>query len=420
MTDLGIPYLRNPDLTGIIKEKRPEADPRLSRYYVKPLILKRGVNRGERISLLMDRIPRTPVALPNEHMLDGERLLLSHNTYYRRISTFCSIYEWADSRNISIAERLRSGMGFNSSEIGSLHEHLRYRRRRNQTTKLLVGKTELRARMVCARIFATNVMRDVSSALSPLHDADRLLALDARITQNIVLFEQYTPNKEASPLKKGLSRADAERLAKMIAVDSYDNPWKKLTVRERNFVLLTLLLCTGGRRGDLAKLKVSDVVGGTEPYVRFDAHPDDPLDPRVYEPRLKTQPRDFPITAEVAHLVVRYIRHGRKQIRNVQDSEYLFLSTLDGAPLAQRTINQIFKPLQHAFPGLTPHILRHTSTEDLKRTGDSLGMKSGELLSLIMYLNGWKTDNLKTYTAREREETARRVATARQEEFYSK
>ncbi|MGW4948621.1 tyrosine-type recombinase/integrase, partial [Actinoplanes sp. NPDC004185] len=146
----------------------------------------------------------------------------------------------------------------------------------------------------------------------------------------------------------------------------------------------------------------------------------DPDDTRVDEPRLKTQPREYPVLQRVAEITAEYIREYRAQIPNAADSEYLFLETVDGNPLSKRTINAIFQKLQHAVPGLTPHILRHTNTERLVRDAKALGLAEEEMLRTIMYLNGWLSNNVATYTAREREETARTVATARQANFFAK
>lgn len=390
------------------------------RYLVKSIILTRGVNRGERISIFLDRITRIPVTLPNEHMLCGKRLMLAPNSYYRELSAIGIGYEWAEHHNIPLAERLLGGVGLAPAEVQSLFAHVRQRQKTRRREKSIVGKPEQRTRMIAIREFVTSAMREAAFNLNPRRDAEKLNALQGRIDSVQVLFAQSTPKKEASAVKKGLTRDSLDVLVRVISPDDDRNPWKKKLVRHRNFVLVLLYLVTGGRRGDVAKLKLEDIVGGAAPYIRFDAHTDDPDDTRVAEPRLKTQPREYPVHPRVAEITAEYIREYRAQIPNSANSEYLFLSTDKANPLSLRTINDIFQKLQRAVPGLTPHILRHTNTEKLVRDAKALGLAKEEMLRTIMYLNGWLSDNVATYTAREREETARTVAIARQDMFFAK
>lgn len=389
-------------------------------YLVKSIVLTRGINRGERISLLLDRFSRTPVTLPNEQMLVSKRLLLAPNTRYRGLSAISLSYQWADNHGIPLAERLRGGAGLAPAEVQSLFAHIRQCQKPGRRGKTIVGKSEQRARMIAIREFVTSVMRDAAFNLNPQRDAEKLNALQNRIDTVEVLFAQNTPKKEASSVKKGLTQDSLDVLMLAIAPEGARNPWANLLVRHRNFVLVLLYIVTGGRRGDVAKLKLHDIVSGPAPYIRFDAHVDDPDDTRVAEPRLKTQPREYPIHQRVAEITAEYIREYRTQIPNSADSQYLFLATDNGNPLSLRTINDIFQRLQRAVPGLTPHILRHTNNEKLVRDAKALGLAREEMLRTIMYLNGWLSDNVATYTAREREETARTVATSRQDMFFAK
>lgn len=390
------------------------------RYYVKQLILHRGVNNGERISLLMDNITGAPVTLPNEHMLVGQRLILKANTYFSRLYGISLLYKWAHQNGISIAERLLGGIGFPDHEVASVFSTVRTGRRHTGNGRLLVSRTEQRRRMISIRDFVICGMQMAANRLNPLTDAEKLNALQNRIDTTRVLFDQYKPKEERKPMKKGLTEESVKRLLEAISPASSENPWKGASVRHRNFILVLLFLVTGCRRGDLAKVKVSDVVLSTKPFIRFDADVNDPKDRRVAEPSLKTQPREYPVHPEIADAVARYIEEHRSAIPNASFSEYLFLATTNGSELALRTINDIFETLQNVVPGLTPHILRHTKTESLLQSANSQGLTDEEALASIMYLNGWLRDNVATYTALRREEEAHTIALALQEEVLSK
>lgn len=413
-----IPYNEN-DKPAIIACEVLNAHPKW-RYYVKQIILKTGINCGERISLLMCRKTGAPVTLANEHLLDGKRLILSPNTRYRMLSFIGMAYEWASLRNIVIAQRLRSGVGFTSTEINSLFMFLRRRRISVPPAKPIIGKNELRARLIAIRGFVTSTMRETSFGLNPLTDAERLNALQDRIEMTEAAFKGVTPSKEASRIKKGLTQETLVLLLETIRPDSPTNPWKDPLVRHRNYAYIIVLIVTGGRRGDVAKLKLIDIVFGDRPYIRFDPDVNDPKDTRTVEPRLKTQPREYPISAETAQIMAEYIKAHRSNIPGSSESDYVFLETTKGRPMSLRRCNDVFEDLQSLVPYLTPHILRHTKTESLKRNAKNLGLGEAETVRTIMYLNGWLTDNMKTYTAGEREETARVIATSRQAEFFGK
>lgn len=390
------------------------------RYHVKQFILQRGANHGERISVLIDRNTGVPVTLPNEHMLCGKRLLLSPNTYFNQLLHIAVIYRWAHKNGKLISQRLLGGSGFADHEVSSILSTARKRDRPNRTGATIIGKSELRARMTSIKNFVIAGMQSAAFKLNPLTDTDRLNALEGRIESTRVLFKQNTPSKQRGPRKKGLTPEDVRLLVATISPNSDTNPWTHPLVRQRNYILVLLFLVTGGRRGDLAKVKLRDVVLAPEPYVRFCAHVDDPKDRRVAEPRLKTLPREYPLHPFVAAAVVQYVEEHRAAIPNAKLSDYLFLQTRNGRELALRTINAIFETLQRVILGLTPHILRHTNTEEMMRSGEALGLTEDQVLSTVMYANGWRTDNLETYTACKREETARAVATARQEDFFAK
>ncbi|WP_112185924.1 site-specific integrase [Ralstonia sp. GX3-BWBA] len=390
------------------------------RYHVKQFILQRGANHGERISILIDRNTGVPVTLPNEHMLCGKRLMLSPNSYFNNLSGIAIIYRWAEKNGKLVSERLFGGTGFADHEVASIFTTARRRQRRSRKGATIVGKSELRARMTAIKDFVIDGMRSAAFKLDPRTDADKLNALEYRIETTRALFEQNTPKKESGSMRKGLTPKDVQLLVETIAPESEKNPWKEPLVRHRNAILVLLFLVTGGRRGDLGKLKVSDIVGGPAPYVRFCAHVNDPKDRRVAEPRLKTLPRDYPVHPAIAAAVTRYVEGHRAAIPNADRSEYLFLETGEGRELALRTINAIFETLQRVIPELTPHVLRHTETEEVLQNAEALGLTDAQILSTVMWLNGWRTDNVRTYTARKREQTARTVATARQEEFFTK
>lgn len=85
--------------------------------------------------------------------------------------------------------------------------------------------------------------------------------------------------------------------------------------RQRNYLIVLLLAMLGVRRGELLKLRVSDcLLSGDAPAVRIVRAPDDPADPRVAEPQVKTEPRHVPCDRSLARILNDYICGSRRRI----------------------------------------------------------------------------------------------------------
>jgi hypothetical protein len=84
-----------------------------------------------------------------------------------------------------------------------------------------------------------------------------------------------------------------------------------------------------------------------------------------------------------------------------------------------RSLNGIFEALKLLFPGIYPHLLRHTHNDRLKETCEQLGISEVEATEHAMYLNGWLGDNTGTYTQRSRREAAHKVSRRVQRELFA-
>ena len=185
-------------------------------------------------------------------------------------------------------------------------------------------------------------------------------------------------------------------------------------------MVVLILLAYGLRRGDLLKLCTGDVkTHGSNPTLWIRRRPDDPYDPRVWEPNAKTQERVLPLDSMLTRALNDYVADCRKHIPNQKKTPYLILSLTNGKPMATRSLNDIFKPLKALFPGIHPHKLRHTHNDRLRAHCREKGIGDKEMRDHAKYLNGWLGDNMGRYTKREARESARKISSQLQAQLFA-
>jgi len=114
-----------------------------------------------------------------------------------------------------------------------------------------------------------------------------------------------------------------------------------------------------------------------------------------------------------------YIQNYRAIIPRNKKTPYLLLATDSGRPLSMRALNGIFEALAPQFPGIHPHLLRHTHNDRLTEVCSEIGISEAEATEHAMYLNGWLGDNTGTYTQRSRREAAHKVSRKVQRDMFA-
>lgn len=195
----------------------------------------------------------------------------------------------------------------------------------------------------------------------------------------------------------GLSADERESLEHAVSPDlatNPANPFRGSHLRYRNWLIVETFLWTGLRRGELLKLKTSDLPAGSRPrlHVRFSFN--DPHDPRKREPRQKTRERPVPVPSWLSKAFHEYVSKHRGDVRGGTKPKsprhpYLFTAR-DGSPMTSNAINAIFNCLAAAsgVERLHPHLLRHTYASWLE---PRLRAYCGETSSkrLLEILMGW-------------------------------
>src|ERR1700676_3882609 len=172
----------------------------------------------------------------------------------------------------------------------------------------------------------------------------------------------------------------ASTLADLLEVasdDSARNPFRGAQVRARNWLVVTLLLLAGLRRGELMLLECaslrSDVDAETGNHIYWlDVTTTAEFDPRHSTPAIKTEQshRQVPVSQDVARLFEQYV----SEARHPGATHGFLLTSTSGAPLSAESISKVFETLSAALSvdalarfsersggrtRISPHDLRH-------------------------------------------------------------
>lgn len=387
---------------------------------------------GERLPLVVDR-SGLPVPAPNQWSLFIRRPQVQQNTLIEELRTVAHVYEWATRRSIDIDERLATGNGLSPLELSALYQNLRHvrvlgrkaaSRRLNDAADVRVVNGKTHAVRVCyAREY---LIWGLERALYRLDVSDirvrEIRGRCERVRRAAIDFQR--PSSDGVAKRIGLDREKRARLLDVTNPQYPQNPFRR-TVRYRNWVLIVLLMTFGFRRGESLKIYVNDVnVKGRNPSLTIHRRPGDALDPRTNEPAVKTLGRKIPLSSEMAQMLDTFIMHHRPRFPGSDRSPFLFFS-VDGNPLALRSVNAVLERLVACFPEfagiLSPHVLRYTYNDMLTESAIGAGVNVETLKQARNYLNGWSLNSEQgsLYSRRTIEERASAISLAHQRGLFS-
>lgn len=189
------------------------------------------------------------------------------------------------------------------------------------------------------------------------------------------------------------------RLMEMILPSSENNPFKGSKIR--NYLIVSIFIQSGIRRGALAKLKISDFhFHGNYDSISIYRSGIDPTDPRLEKPNQKTKPHLSTISPVLMRQIKFYIDHVRKQIPGTEQHDFVFVSEKDsrgtlGHPISLKSVNAIFHVLSMALGlHIHPHLLRHKWNEVFDSAGTETGVDPRLLEDLRKYAMGWSENSL--------------------------
>lgn len=139
-------------------------------------------------------------------------------------------------------------------------------------------------------------------------------------------ISQYKVRRSiANPDAKSPPPLVFEQVMELVRPDSESNPYTDL-VRNRNFIILSILYETGMRSGELLQLKIEDI-DLSENTIKIKRRHNDAQDKyRTIEPNAKTLERELPISENLANNIRNYILKERSVIPLAKKHPFLFVS----------------------------------------------------------------------------------------------
>ncbi|MBL4833766.1 MAG: site-specific integrase [Pseudomonas sp.] len=212
------------------------------------------------------------------------------------------------------------------------------------------------------------------------------------------------------------------KLLEMVNPSSRNNPFKRSKIR--NYLIVSILVQSGIRRGALAKLKISDFrFYGTYDQISIYRSGNDPTDPRAEKPNQKTKSHLATVESSLMEKVKFYVDNVRASFPRAQFHDFLLVSESDsrgtaGQPLSLKAINAVFQKLSNELEfHVHPHMLRHKWNEVFDREGERKKVDPALLEDIRKYAMGWsqKTTMSAVYNERRLAIKARELSQAHQE-----
>ncbi|WP_194727294.1 tyrosine-type recombinase/integrase [Noviherbaspirillum malthae] len=211
-----------------------------------------------------------------------------------------------------------------------------------------------------------------------------------------ITYDTFTnrqpPKRNTSKPVVSLTDEQIERLWDVLDPLARENPFKNKFVRYRNSLLLTVLIFTGLRRGEILGLRVEDIdwANNTITVIR---RQDNKADKRRREPKAKTRERHVPVSADLLMAIHEYLSEPGLRKDHVKDGNPFVFISREGDPLTASGVQKIFQTVREEFPEfprkLSAHICRHTANYILSKAFEAQGVTGEEADNQRRDFNGW-------------------------------
>lgn len=355
------------------------------------------------------------------------------------------VLKYFHSKGIDLTERAASAELLTMSEYISFYEHSAKDAGHNSNGKVVplfantgdksfrnilasntlqaakVSNGTQRGRIHRLRMYLTWLFEQFHDPISASkHIEDKL----HKLTKKMITDEQSLNSEENQETRHPEDDAiPPEIFCKMLEVIRPNSPNNPFTERNRlrNYLIVSIFLDTGIRRGALAKLKSSDLRtdrSGSSLWI-YSNH-DDPSDPRHERPNQKTKSHLANLRPELMDALLFYIEHVRNEAPGALNHDFVFVSESNargtkGQPLAAKSINDVFFTLSQVLNHrLHPHLLRHMWNDIFDDKADYQNFTSGQIDDARKYAMGWSANSTMADTYNDRR-THKRVCQIMQE-----
>lgn len=366
------------------------------------------------------------------------------NTIHFVCTSLALLYRELAARKVNLVKRFEEGRFLTGQELDRLAAAAQYRiddledETEGPTTSNVIGINRVsmrRARKVeerhpvdaqtqASRLrYIADFLRFLASYVAATLTPQRRSELEAEAERALVAFKEHVPkvSKRAKlGARVGLSEEEQARVVALVHPDSPNNPWTRGFVRQRNWLIVVLLLATGMRRGELLGLQIRDI-GTPQPKLRIVRRADDASDRRLVQPNAKTNDREIELLPSIMRKLQSYLEL-RRAIKAARGIPQVFVSE-DGNALSEKTIDKVFKEVREAVPGLpvvlTSHVMRHTWNERFSEAADAMGLSEVTEERARNTQQGWADDSKTgaTYTRRHAAKKGQEIALKMQEKL---
>ena len=205
-------------------------------------------------------------------------------------------------------------------------------------------------------------------------------------------------NSKVRSNKQVISDNKFKELINLIQPYSKKNPFKHS--KFRNFLIISLLIETGIRRGACANIKISDLkMYGTFDEIKITRDHDNETDDRLFKGRQKTREHSVYVTQKLMKCIKYYITKIREKYPNAEKHNFLFVTEMNtkntiGSPLSLQSYNKIFNKLSVSLNiHITPHTLRHKWNELFEDMINNTEATNIDKESIRNFLMGWNPDS---------------------------
>lgn len=384
---------------------------------------------GERLPLLVDTASGIPDFESTQYILTQQRPRnLSASTLRSITRAIMFGYQVLELMGVDIDERIAYRSLFSLEEINELAYHFRQSQevlrgrlaassQKSLIASIRKGTSGFHApgdavtvdsaaiRLIYFKGFVDWKVKKTLLGNASKEGADTLWKALQSFVQSIEVRMPKKSHKGDLELPEGLSKEEVQVLLELIDPASQNNPWKSAAIKTRNRLVVSLLIATGMRKGELLGIKVHDIDFKAN-EITVHRRADDAEDTRVIQPNAKTRARVLKISSQLAREVHQYLVKHREEAQRARHHPFLFVSNGNGNPLSISAIDRLFNDLLAASFGriskLSPHLLRHTWNDRFSELMDEKGMEENKEMDARSYQMGWApgSGTAKTYTRR--------------------
>lgn len=371
------------------------------RYSVKKIM----ASDGNRFCMILDSKNGLPLYYQNIYLsLLHKQKNKSFNTVLRNAYTLIAFENYLIESNINLIERIRSKTFLSFTEIYSLSEQLRVKNKKQKVIDIKeykkINQEDLHYRLTV-----------ISSYISWIYESyfsTTIYETNIIIKSVNLLFRKHKPKLNSQLYLnndfKSLEKENLDILMQCLEPESQYNPFVDINCRKRNQLIILILQETGMRGGELLNLKISDF-NKEKRYLKVCKRVNDPADPRVFQPLVKTFERELNISKKLSMQISSYIDNDRSFYSKSLNHNYLFITQksgpTEGFPLSISAYHKVIKQISRiefngvSFHNFTGHCLRHTWNYiySLKYIGVTDQYRLTQLDRIRCVRMGWKMNS---------------------------